>query len=242
MKALGSAQTPTYTGPMDSEQRKDSDPRDFFRLLWRRKWIILLCVTLIPLAVYVYSDRLTKSFQASTIIQVQSTATDAGLYLDEALPSSQANTAKIAALVGTSGVADQAARLLGEPEGSIRGALSATDNEDTGFINITATAGSGERAADIANTVARALRVTRERAGVRKVDASIANVEKELGQLPPGEELQRSQLSERLQGLRALRAAQSENTQVVEPASRAGRPDLTEPAGAMRSSPSWLRC
>ena len=40
-------------------------------------------VTLIPLAVYVYSDRLTKSFQATTIIQVQSTATDAGLYLDE---------------------------------------------------------------------------------------------------------------------------------------------------------------
>ena len=36
-------------------------------------------VTLIPLAVYVYSDRLTKSFQATTIIQVQSTATDAGV-------------------------------------------------------------------------------------------------------------------------------------------------------------------
>ena len=87
MKTLSSAQTPTYTGPMDSEQRRDSDPREFFRLLWRRKWIILLCLTLIPLAVYVYSDRLTKTYQASTIIQVQSTATDAGLFLDEALPT-----------------------------------------------------------------------------------------------------------------------------------------------------------
>ena len=229
MKALGSAQTSTYTGPMDSEQRKDTDPRDFFRLLWRRKWIILLCITLIPLAVYVYSDRLTKSFQSSTIIQVQSTATDAGLFLEEALPSTAANTAKIAALVGTSGVADQAARILGEPEGSLRGSLQATDNEDTGFITITATAGSGERAADIANAVARALRVTREKAGVRKVDASIANVEKELGQLPPNEELQRSQLSERLQGLRALRAAQSENTQVVEPAAAPSAPISPNP-------------
>ena len=229
MKALGSAQTSTYTGPMDSEQRKDTDPRDFFRLLWRRKWIILLCITLIPLAVYVYSDRLTKSFQSSTIIQVQSTATDAGLFLEEALPSTAANTAKIAALVGTSGVADQAARILGEPEGSLRGSLQATDNEDTGFITITATAGSGERAADIANAVARALRVTREKAGVRKVDASIANVEKELGQLPPNEELQRSQLSERLQGLRALRAAQSENTQVVEPAAVPSAPISPNP-------------
>ena len=27
-----------------------SDPRDFFRVLWRRKWLILLCLILIPLA------------------------------------------------------------------------------------------------------------------------------------------------------------------------------------------------
>ena len=145
------------------------------------------------------------------------------------MSSSTANTAKIAALVGTSGVADQAARLLGEPEGSIRGAISAQDDDETGFITVTATAGSGDRAAEIANTVARALRVTRERAGVRKVDSSIANVEKELDQLPPGEEIQRDQLSERLQGLRALRAAQSENTQVVEPARAPAAPISPNP-------------
>src|SRR5918995_1777977 len=218
MKTHGSLQNATYTGPMGEQPQTDGDPRDFFRMLWRRKWVILLCVTLIPLAAYVYSDRLTKSFESSAIVQVQNTATDAGLFVDQDLPSGAANTAKISALVGTSGVADEAARLMGEPEGSLRGAITAQDDEKTGFITLTATAGSGERAAEIANTVAKALRVTRQNAGIKRVDASIANVEKELEKLPPGEELQRSQLSERLQGLRALRAAQAENTQVVEPA------------------------
>src|SRR5215207_3590434 len=218
MKTRNINENATYTGRMDQETRSDSDPRDFFRLIWRRKWVILLCVILIPLAAYIYSDRLTKSFQSSTIVQVQNTATDAGLFVDQDLPSGSANTGKIAALVGTSGVADEAARLMGEPEGSLRGAITAQDDEDTGFITLTATAGSGERAAEIANTVGKALRVTRRDAGIQRVDASIANVEKELAKLPPGEELQRSQLSERLQGLRALRAAQGENTQVVEPA------------------------
>ena len=218
MKTMRQAETPTYTGRMAPPEQVDSDPREFFRLLWRRKWVILLCLTLIPVAVYFYSDRLTKSYEASTIVTVQTTAVDAGLIIGQDLPTGTANTAKIAALVSTDGVADETSRLLGEPRGTVRGSLRAADDEDTGFITITATAGSAERAATVANTVAKALRVARERAGIRRVDAAIANVEGELKDLPPDEELQRSQLSDRLQGLRALRAAQSENTQTVQPA------------------------
>ena len=219
----------TYTGPMGPEEQTDTDPREFFRVLWRRKWVILLCITLIPLAVYFYSDRLTKTFEATTTIQVQSVATDAGLFLGQDLPSGSANTAKIAALVGTSGVADETARIMGEPRGSLRGTIRAKDDEDTSFINITATAASGERAAVVANTVAKALRITRKDAGIRRVDAAIANVEDEISKLPQNEELQRSQLSERLQGLRALRAAQAENTQVVEPARAPASPVSPNP-------------
>src|SRR5262245_6443731 len=130
MKTRGILENQTYTGPVETEERRDTDPRDFFRVLWRRKWIILLCVTLIPLADYVYSDRLTKTFEATTTVQVQSVATDAGLFVDQDLPSGSANTAKIAALVGTSAVADETSRLLGEPRGSVRGAIRATDDED----------------------------------------------------------------------------------------------------------------
>src|SRR5829696_8383260 len=167
MRTQKNLENASYTGPMDPEERRDTDPREFFRVLWRRKWVILLCVVLIPLAVYVYSDRLTKTFESSTIVQVQNTATDAGLFVDQDLATGSANTAKIAALVGTSGVADETARLMGEREGSLRGAIRATDDEDTSFITITATAASAQRAAEIANTVARALRITRRTAGVK---------------------------------------------------------------------------
>src|ERR687898_2034618 len=105
MKQLSSSHTRAYTGPMEPDERKDTDPRDFFRMLWRRKWVILLCITLIPLAAYVYSDRLTKSYEASTVVEVQSTATDAGLFLGQDLPTGATNTAKVAALLGTDGVA-----------------------------------------------------------------------------------------------------------------------------------------
>ena len=216
LKVLNTTQNATYTGRMGPEQH-DTDPREFFRVLWRRKWVILLCLTLIPLVIYFYSDRLTKVYEAHTIVQAQPTATDAGLFLGQDLPSGSANTAKIAALVATSGVADETARLMGEPRGSLRGVITAEDDEDTQFITITASAPSGERAAKIVNTVTEALRTTRRRAGVKRVNAAVGNVEEELAKLPPGEELQRSQLSERLQGLRALLAAQSENLQVIEP-------------------------
>ena len=213
-------------------------------LLWRRKWVILLCLTLIPLAVYVYSDRLTKTFQASTIIQVQGTATDAGLFVERrTCRRGTANTAKIAALVGTSGVADEAARLHGRAEGLAprrdqrhgrRGHRLHHDHRHGGQRR----ARRGDR--EHGRQGAAGSRASE--AGVRRVDASIANVEKELAKLPPGEELQRSQLSERLQGLRALRAAQSENTQVVRAGTRSGQPRSRRIRSATRSSPSSSRC
>ena len=87
MRTQKNLENASYTGPMEPEERRDTDPREFFRVLWRRKWVILLCVVLIPLAAYVYSDRLTKTFEASTIVQVQNTATDAGLFVEQDLPS-----------------------------------------------------------------------------------------------------------------------------------------------------------
>jgi capsular exopolysaccharide synthesis family protein len=171
---------------------------------------------------------LTKSYEASTIIQVQGTATDGGLYLGQDVTTGSVSTAKVAALVSTNAVADAASRQLGEPRGSLRGTAGATDDEKTGFVTIMATAASGERAAEIANAFARALKLTRGRSGVARIDAAISQVEKDVGKLEPGD-LQRTQLSEQLQALRTLRAAQSENTQVVQPAAAPASPISPNP-------------
>ena len=49
-----------------------SDPREFFQLLLRHKWILLACVILIPLATYLVSTRLPKTYEASAVLQLQS--------------------------------------------------------------------------------------------------------------------------------------------------------------------------
>ena len=228
MKTPRDPANPAYTGSMADSHHEGPDPREFFRLLWRRKVLILLCLTLIPLAAYAYSERLTKTYEASTTISVQGTATDAGLFLGSDSSTGSASPAQVAALVGTDSVSDQASRLLGEPRGSLRGAASGAEDEETGFINITATAGSGERAAEIPNAFARALKMTRGRAGVARIDVAIGKVQKELDKLPPGD-VEQTQLSEQLQTLRTLRAAQSENLQVVQPASPPAAPISPNP-------------
>src|SRR5829696_2038977 len=120
MKTPRDPANPAYTGQMAESSHEGPDPREFFRLLWRRKVLILLCLTLIPVGVYAYSQRLTKTYQASAIISVQGTATDAGLFVGSQPSTGSANTAQVAALVSTDAVADQASRQLGEPRGSLR--------------------------------------------------------------------------------------------------------------------------
>jgi capsular exopolysaccharide synthesis family protein len=206
------------------------DPRDFFRVLWRRKWILVLCVTIIPVAAYLYSDRLTKRYEASVLMQVQANAVDGGLPLTgDFVAAATTNTATIARLIETNGVADEASRLMREPPGALRGVIEATDEDTTGLITITASATDPERAAQVANTFARAVRTTRRRQGIRRVDAAIGNVQRELDDLPLNDPLQRQQLSENLQGLRTLRAAQGQNAQIVEPA--------TPPSSAVSPNP-----
>jgi capsular exopolysaccharide synthesis family protein len=213
---------------MADSPHQGPDPREFFRLLWRRKAVILLCLTLIPLAVYAYSQRLAKTYEASTTISVQGTATDASLYLGQDVSTGTVNTAQIAALIGTDAVADQAARQLGEPRESLRGAASGTHDEETNFITVKAAAASGERAANIANAFAQSLKRTRGRAGVARIDVAIGNVQKELDKLEPGD-VEQTQLSQQLQALRTLRAAQSENMQVVQPATAPASPISPNP-------------
>ena len=124
MKTLRDPGNPAYTGPMAESHHEGPDPREFFRLLWRRKALILICLIVLPLAAYAYSQRLTKTYEASTLVSVQGTASETSLVVGDTPTTGAANTAQVAALVSTDAVADQASRLLGEPRGSLRGAAT----------------------------------------------------------------------------------------------------------------------
>src|SRR4051812_11975817 len=58
-------------GPLNVTEHDPSNPREIFRLLWRRRKILLLCIVIIPIAAYLYSEHLTKSYESSTVLQIQ---------------------------------------------------------------------------------------------------------------------------------------------------------------------------
>ncbi len=202
---------------MAEHDQGGADPRDVLTLLRRRGWLLLACLIVLPVGVYLYSDRLEKVYEASVQLQVQNTAADDPIQLGSAFSSSSSNTTvnTIAALIGTSGVADEVARVLGEPKGSVSGTASA--DEASGFITVTVSASSGERAARVANAYGEAVGSLRTRQAEQKVDFAIARLRKDLA-ASRGSQVARDQLSEQLQQLRTLRAAQAGNTRVVEPA------------------------
>jgi capsular exopolysaccharide synthesis family protein len=217
----------SQVGPSGPEA---SDPREFLRLLWRRKWVLLACLTLIPAAVFFYSESLGKTYESTTVIQVQASAADANSLIGDftALAPAEADITKMGALIETSGVADEAARILGRPEGSLRGAVTARPDEEVGFITITARAGSAQEAARVANAFADAVRIIRKRQALSRVDAAIASLQAQLDELGAGS-ISRQELLDQRNRLQALRVAQGQNIQVIEPA--------VPPAGAVSPKP-----
>ncbi|MGI8873777.1 MAG: polysaccharide biosynthesis tyrosine autokinase [Egibacteraceae bacterium] len=217
-------------GSLNISEHDPSNPREVFRLLWRRKKILLLCIVLLPVAAYFYSDQLTKTYQSSTVLQIQAVG-DATDVVTGSTDGNSGNIAAVARLAETSGVTDAVARRLGLRKGSLRGAIVAKADIDTGFITLTAQAENPRDAARIASTGARALNATRERRGVERTNSAIDGLLADLGKLSEGleDETEREQLSEKLQSLRTLRAAQGSNAQVIEPAAVPGAPVSPNP-------------
>jgi succinoglycan biosynthesis transport protein ExoP len=210
--------SPSYIPEIEDEQRQPRDIRDWFRLLRRRGWILLLCVILIPAAIYLYTSGRPKVFQASTIVSPQSSGTDSTLPIAPEFAAGQSNVQAIASFIGTSAVADEAARQLGLPQGSLLGAAAASADTDTGFVTITTTAATAARAKAQANAFAAALNATRQKRNRQRVGQAIQSVQDTLQHTPKSDTATRTQLRSELQKLQTLQQAQSQNVQVLQPA------------------------
>src|SRR5690349_10348864 len=114
-----------YTDTMHPSETEGRDLRDYLGLLRRRGWILILCAIVIPVAIYKYTETFPHKYQASTLLQVQAAADTPGSLLGGGA-SNGANIAAVAQFVGTTAVADEAARELKMPKGSLYGAAQAT--------------------------------------------------------------------------------------------------------------------
>ena len=196
-----------------------SDPRDFLHLLRRRGWILVVCLLVLPTAAYFYTNSREKVFQASTLLQVDSSSVDSGAgTISPDFNAPAPNIDAVASFVSTSAVAEEAAKQLGAPGGSLLGAAHAEADESTGFITLSATGPTAKRAGETANAFAAALNATRAKRGEERINEAVATAESQLKQTAKSDVGTRSQLQQQIQRLKTLQSAQSQNLQVLQPA------------------------
>ena len=203
-----------------SESRQ-ADLRSYLGIFWRWKWIFLACLIVLPPAAFLLSARGQKSYQASALMQVQPEAVDTTLFQSFTALTTEESVNAAARLVATSAVARVAVRNLKDPPRdprSLLGDIQVAPDASAGFITITATAESPQRAADIANAFGTAVVINRTQTARTRLSQAIGQVQRQLDSLATNDKDGRRQLSQQLQRFRALRAAQGANATVIEPA------------------------
>lgn len=218
---------------MAEPRQEGLDLRQWMRLVWRRKWLLLAIVVLVPVGVYVLSSLLPKTYEAQTTINVQATAVSSTLFAGDVSASS--DIGEVQTLIETPVVGRRAANLLRRSPAEGRELLDKISVERTNpeegeasFLTITARASDPQTAANIANAFARAVGQTRTANAVRDIDRTIERLIEE-GASEVGGEASRDALAEQLQQLRGLRAGQEGTTPVVEAAVPASEPASPRP-------------
>jgi len=190
-----------------------TDPRDVLRLLRRRGWILLLCAIAIPAAVYLYSERLTKTYSSTVVVQPQASA-DPQAILSGGAGSTPGNGAGVASIAQTGSVRATAARIQHKPINAIGGVESSSD-EDTGFVTIRVSGPTATQAQDNARAVAQALGAERKNRAIKQIDTAIATLQSQLPRT--NDPVRRRTMQDQLQQLQTVRGAQSQNVVVVDP-------------------------
>jgi capsular exopolysaccharide synthesis family protein len=207
------------------------DIRQWGRLVWRRKWLLLAIVIAIPTAVYALSSLLPKTYESKATINIQPTPSAASLFSHV---SAKSEVGETQTLIRTAIVGRRAARILGEPAAASRSLIghisvaptSPTEN-DSSFLTITARDSNPVRAAEIANAFAQAVARARTASAIHEINRAIRTLEKQSEAAT--DESTRDALDLQLQELLGLRAGQSGTTTIIEAATPASSPISPQP-------------
>jgi capsular exopolysaccharide synthesis family protein len=225
--------------PMTESRQEGPDLRHWARLAWRRKWLLGAIVVLIPLAAYVGSSLLPKTYESTATVNVKPTASASTVFSTQINSSSDISEAQT--LIQTTLVGSEAARVLHQGANSARELLdhvsvtvangsetvATTENQGT-FLEITASDSDPVRAAQIANAFARATANVRTRAAIANIDRILDTLSVQGASEGEGLASQEA-LAQQIQTLRGLRAGQGGTTPLVEAAVPADSPSSPKP-------------
>src|ERR1700745_29857 len=129
------------------------DLRSYLRMFWRWKWVFLFFVIAAPAVSYALAGGQTKTYKSSALVGINSTTVNTALLNGTSGSFSTSNVTAIAELVTTPPVADLAAGLMpprADPH-QIVGEVSATGDQTTNFLTITAQDRNAARAPPMTN-------------------------------------------------------------------------------------------
>jgi capsular exopolysaccharide synthesis family protein len=202
------------------------DLRSYLRMFWRWKWVFLLFVVAAPVVSYVVASGQTKEYKSSALVGINSTTVNTSLLNGSSGSFSTSNVTAIAELVTTTPVADLAASLMHPPADprQIVGEVSASGDQTTNFVTITAQDRNAQRAAAIANAFANAIAKNLQRSAVSQIDSTIKGIRSQLSQLGPNNTTLRPQLQQELNQLLASRSNQGGEAAILQAATPSGSP------------------
>jgi capsular exopolysaccharide synthesis family protein len=187
-------------------------------MFWRWKLLFVAVLVSIPLAVYLIERGRPNVYRATTLIQLQDLPINIGT---SSAPIVTGNIDAVARLVTTTPVAKLAAALLNPPASdprSLLGSVSASSDEKTGFLTISAQSTEPRQAAAIANAFASALMSHQAAQASQTINKQIAADRRQLSRLPVSDQTERTTVSQEIARLEGLSGATSAGAQVIEPA------------------------
>ncbi len=204
--------------PVTPQQTGTLDLRSYLRIVWRWKLLLLALVVVLPLAAYLEEASKPKTYQSSTLLELQNISIDVGT---SSAPIVTGNIDAIARLVTTTPVARVANKYLHPPVAdpvALVGSVDASANSDTGFLTISAGSTNPSRAAAIANAFAHAISDHQTSQAVLSINEEIAADQKQLSAVPRHDAADRLVVLQEIARLQGLRGATRSGAQVIEAA------------------------
>lgn len=207
--------------------------RHYVDVLWRRKWVIVQCVVIVPLIV-VGASLLQPVRYASTarVMAVQqSAAVDVATSLDAgSLTLDERGLMTLASFVATPDIAARAAEQLERPGGAeeLLDGVSAETDPSTDVILVRAEADDPDEAAEVANAFADQFVTWRREIQQTSLDDAIATIDGEIELTEPNT-LRRQLLLDQRSQLEVLKALLNGDVQIGEAARPSGVPASPKP-------------
>jgi succinoglycan biosynthesis transport protein ExoP len=212
----------------DHGQRADATLRDYTRVLWRRKWLILLVTLLTPAAAFVMSKRQTPVYQASAQVLLSNqnlAATLSGVTAINEDPVRLAQTqADLARTPTVAALTITAAHATGLTPTRLLASSSVTPASNSDVLQFSVSNRNPALAESLATAYAGQYTVYRRQIDTAAIQRALGEAQQHLSQLKKdgsGNSALYAGLADKVQTLQTMAALQTSNASVVRTATSA---------------------